>query len=254
MATELCLESLNMSPRISFSYDLCKSEIVPIEKLPIRSNSSPPNSRKEFDFHVHDSFCKEYSWADELFSNGRILPTEIQKKKKITRRVEQFEQSMSSSPPPLPLPRPGAFLDSTRGTHWKKISKDIKIISCQTKEKESSKSFWQIKRSNSVNCVRGYGRALCPFMPLLSRSKSTSSAPIVQQVPLSKDSYNHEQKIKPLQRSSSTCHHYHKPPLKKNTRGSYYGNGVRVDPVLNVPSVNLICFDSVFSIVKMSKN
>jgi hypothetical protein len=89
------------------------------------------------------------------------------------------------------------------------------------------------------------GRRLCPLPPLLSRSNSTGS------VVNSRQSSQKHASMKASQSLASTG--YPKPPLEKGTHGSY-GNGVRISPVLNVPSVNLFGLGSIFSYSGKDKN
>ncbi|KAG8659739.1 uncharacterized protein LOC110608544 [Manihot esculenta] len=232
MAIQLCSDnSAGFSPRISFSHDLCLSDIVPVEQHPLPSNSL---GSIDFDFCTRKSFDQESSSADELFSDGKILPTEIKKK---TAPAKQLDQS---SPPPHAL--------NEDVLSKKESMKEMKGASDELpEEKHTSKSFWRFKRSSSLNCVSGYGRSLCP-LPLLSRSNSTGSVPSsVKRVPLSRDSSsNHKQHRQSFMKhqSSSSSTSYQKPPLKKNYGA--YGNGVRVSPVLNVPSGNLFGLGSIF--------
>ncbi|CAK9150692.1 unnamed protein product [Ilex paraguariensis] len=253
MAIELCSENsgLVMSPRISFSHDLSQSDVVPVEYL-TRSSSS---SSIDFDFCVfRESFDQESSSADELFSDGMILPFEI--KKKISP-----QNHATKSPPPPSLPHPSPPLphpsppSPRQGTHDRldigTNTNETKMASSESEEKQNSKSFWRFKRSSSLNCGSGYGGGLCP-LPLLSRSNSTGSAQSVKRSSFSKESANHKQhsqkipwaaSVKQSQSSSSTG--YQKPPLKKGY-GSY-GHGVRINPVLNVPTANLFGLGSIFS-------
>lgn len=242
MAIDLYSETSNInmavSPRISFSHDFLQSDVIPVEQHPLRSNSSRLSSSIDFDFCVRESFDQESSSAEELFSDGKILPTEIKKKITPTKQTEQFP-----SHPPLPPPR-------ASGNGLKKEnSKESKAASNEAAgEKQSSKSFWRFKRSSS--CGSGYGRSLCPLPPLLSRSNSTGSATNnVKRASLSSDGQNPKQSsqknasLKSPLSSASTS--YPKPPLKKG-HGTY-GNGVRVTPVLNVPPANLFGLGSIFS-------
>lgn len=80
MAMEICSENssstLVMSPaRISFSYDLSQSDAAPIEHH-FRSNSSS-SSGVDFDFCTQAACAQASSSADELFSDGKILPFRI---------------------------------------------------------------------------------------------------------------------------------------------------------------------------------
>ncbi|KAK7266809.1 hypothetical protein RIF29_19465 [Crotalaria pallida] len=231
-----------MSPRISFSHDFSQSDVIPVERHPLRSNSSGLNSSIDFDFCVQESLeLDQSSSADELFSDGIILPIEIKKKKNLP--LKQTGQ------PPLPT-TPHA------NTSKKEIrTKEIKDLNDDVDEKQisNSKSFWRFKRSSS--CGSGYGRRLCP-LPLLSRSNSTgSTSPTssVKKMPLySKEGPNIKQN-RPSQFFGPNNHQ--KPPLKKSHHRTNVGNNsIRVSPVLNVPPANnLFGLGSIFSSNKSKK-
>ncbi|GLU01608.1 hypothetical protein SLE2022_189100 [Rubroshorea leprosula] len=193
MAIELCSENSGMSPRISFSHDLCLSDIVPVEQRPPRSKSSSLSSSVDFDFCVRKSFDQESSSADELFSDGKILPTEI-KKKNIVSAKQLSEPTQASQDDEGEINNNNLKKESSKAN---KISRD------EVEEKQSSKSFWRFKRSSSLNCNSGYGHGLCP-LPLLSRSYSTGSAP-------KQSSQKH-----PVSQKPSSSMYHQKPPLKKS--------------------------------------
>ncbi|KAG5002441.1 hypothetical protein AAZX31_08G355500 [Glycine max] len=260
MAVDLCSEncvaasssSSSVSPRISFSHDFSQSDVIPVEQLPFRSNSSGLNPTIDFDFCVSESFELESSSADELFSHGRILPTEVKRKNNAVPPMKQLAPK-STSPLPPPYAAPNSV--STSKNLKKEINpKESKCLNDEVYEKQSSKSsFWIFKRSSS--CGSGPRRSFCP-LPLLSRSNSTgSSTPSVKRShPLSKEgTVNNNIK----QKHSSTRlmpngylhhHHHQKPPLNyKSTHHGSYGNSVRVNPVLNVPPANLFGLASIFS-------
>ncbi|XP_020233041.1 uncharacterized protein LOC109813284 [Cajanus cajan] len=256
MVVELCSENCgvsisSMSPRISFSHDFSQSDVIPVEKHPLRSNSSGLNPSIDFDFCVHESLELESSSADELFSDGVILPIQIKKKNINNALLKQ--KSQKQAPPPKPQSPPSHTVcenaSSTSKGSKKEGPKHGKDLNEEVDEKQSSKSFWRFKRSSS--CGSGYGRSLCP-LPLLSRSNSTGSSPSVKRIPLSKEGHHHvkqnSQKRSSITRSSNSVasHNHQKPPLKRS-HGSYHANGVRVSPVLNVPSANLFGFGSIFS-------
>ncbi|XP_059644175.1 uncharacterized protein LOC132285951 [Cornus florida] len=238
MAIELCSENscLSMSPRISFSHDLSQTDIVPVEQHRFRSNSS--SSSIDFDFCVLESFELESSSADELFFDGKILPIQIKKKIVRPKQLRQSETPPPPPPPPPPLSPP------------RNVPITDKVVGSESDEKRNSKSFWRFKRSSSLNCGSGYARTLCP-LPLLSRSNSTGSAQSVKRSSFSKDSHNQKQHnshknqpLTPMKQSQSS--NFQKPPLKKNY-GSHHGNGVRINPVLNVPTASLFGLGSIFS-------
>ncbi|WVZ13959.1 hypothetical protein V8G54_011525 [Vigna mungo] len=235
MVVELCSENCgvsSMSPRISFSHDFSQSDVIPVEKHPLRSNSSGLSSSIDFNFCVQESLELESSSADELFSHGVILPTQIKKKGLNNKAICENAPA------------------TTRKSSKKESHKDSKDLNEEADEKHSSKSFWRFKRSSS--CGSGYGRSLCP-LPLLSRSNSTGSSPSVKRIPLSKEGHHVKQNSQKRSSSISKSHsqslashnNHQKPPLKRS-HGSY-ANGIRVSPVLNVPSANLFGFGSIFS-------
>nr|ADN33684.1 hypothetical protein [Cucumis melo subsp. melo] len=238
-----------MSPRISFSHDFSLTEPIPVEQRPnSRSKSSGFSSSFDFDFCIPECSDHESSSADEIFSHGKILPLEI-KKKPEDQRLEHSSLN-HHSPPPLTRTK---SLDLNPEKCLKKDPsfKEIKATGSDSEEKQNtnsnSKSFWRFKRSSS--CGSGYTRSLCP-LPLLSRSNSTgSSSNNIKRTPLSKDGVNQKQSsrngLKNLQQCSSSSTGFQKPPLKK-VHGSY-GNGVKVNPILNVHSANLFGLGSIFS-------
>ncbi|GMH27199.1 hypothetical protein Nepgr_029042 [Nepenthes gracilis] len=251
MAIEFCPNnsSRGMSPRISFSQDFNQTDGVPIEPHKPQLLLDSP----EFDFCVRRSYDDhESSLADEIFSNGVILPAQIKKKPLPTKHIAKSDSRSSSSsttrpllPPPLPRPAP---------------SKDEYSSSLDVEDKQqqqNSKSFWGFKRSRSLNCGSIYSRKLCP-LPLLSRSKSTGTASNSKRSLFSKDdrlphcNFQNAQKnsnpssLKISQSSSPSSFSHQKPPLKKNY-GSMGNNGVAINPFLNVASANPFGFGSIFS-------
>lgn len=252
MAIELCSEkssaigvstssSNSTTPRISFSYDFIQSDVVPTEQRPLRSISSGLNSSIDFDFCVRESFDHESSSADELFSDGKILPTDQIKKKNTTTRTT------TSVDHPKLLSNPQADHRAFPQTHG--VRDETSNNSIKKETNSESKSFWRFKRSSS--CGSGYGRTLCP-LPLLSRSNSTGSAEETKPINIKREGSSSTQKQNSQKQSSlstkaqpqSTCG-YQKPPLKKG-HGAY-GNGVLINPVLNVPPANLFAIGSIFS-------
>ncbi|KAK3037774.1 hypothetical protein RJ639_030693 [Escallonia herrerae] len=80
MVVDMCSEppSLTGSPRISFSHDLRYTDSV-IEDHPCRSDSYLLDSNPEFDFGISNrNEIEPLSSADELFSDGLILPVQLQ--------------------------------------------------------------------------------------------------------------------------------------------------------------------------------
>ncbi|GAB4832323.1 hypothetical protein Ancab_006337 [Ancistrocladus abbreviatus] len=255
MVIELCPDnsSRGMSPRISFSHDFNQTDGVPIEPQP----SSPLLHSSDFDFCIRKSYDydQESSSADELFSNGIILPSQIKRKSLPTKNI--IDRSNSLPPPPLLSP-----VDDD----LKEEGNDKQQQEQQQQQQQSSKSFWGFKRSRSLNCVSIYGRGLCPLPPL-SRSKSTGSASTSAKKSLfdrhnnnsttSSSRKQNAQKnsssaMKFSQNSSSSIMTHQKPPLRKNY-GQFSNYGVTVTPVLNVPSANLLGLGSIFSAKEKGK-
>ncbi|KAL5581824.1 hypothetical protein UlMin_014266 [Ulmus minor] len=246
MAVELCSEKspgmVVSTPRISFSYDFIQSDVVPIEQRPLRSNSSGLNSSIDFDFCVRESFELESSTADELFSDGKILPTEIKKKGSSITAAPPIQVDQEQTPQAAFSKKVGVR-DDSKSLKKEQSSKE----SNEGDEKQSSKSFWRFKRSSS--CGTGYGRTLCP-LPLLSRSNSTGSADESSPINIKKEgpgSKQNTQKSLPtkMSQSHSSSSSYQKPPLKKSFGA--YNNGVSINPVLNVPPTNIFGIGSMFS-------
>ncbi|KAJ9140757.1 hypothetical protein P3X46_031365 [Hevea brasiliensis] len=235
MAIDVCSEisSAGISPRISFSHDLNETaDAVSIEDCHPRLDSSLLDS--DFDFCISSSFIQELSSADELFSNGKILPIEIKKQLVSTKDTDQ--------PKPVASGRP--VQTTTETTEKKKLLKEFLSMSIDADEKPASKSFWQFKRSNSLNCESSRSKGLIRSLQFLSRSNSTGSAPNPpKQAVFSKETPKprlQKQHSVPSRKSpaasSGAFYSYNSgqkhPQLRKC--GSY-GNGVRINPVLNIP-------------------
>ncbi|XP_073157618.1 uncharacterized protein [Henckelia pumila] len=219
--------SLGMSPRISFSHDLSQTDIVPIEQY-IRSGSN--SSSIDFDFCVfRESFDQESSSADELFFDGKILPIEIKKR---------------LAPPPHP---PAPAFPPPHPSH--KITTSKHEARQYHPNPESKSSFWSFKRSTSLNCGSGYARTLCP-LPLLSRSNSTGSTASSKRASLSNNQrqsfFKNTTTTTPLKQSQlPSAAASNRPPLKRTNHP--YNNGIKINPVLNVPHANLFGLGSIFS-------
>ncbi|CAK9149856.1 unnamed protein product [Ilex paraguariensis] len=211
MAIELCSENCGLitSPRISFSHDLSQTDIAPVQYL---NGSHSSSSSVDFDFCIYDErFDQESSSADEIFSNGKILPFEITKKIAPPRQVKPPQAAHVNN-----------VIDISVKSLRSEKSNGMKMASSGSDDKQNSKSFWCIKRSSSLNCGNGYARILCP-LPLLSRSSSTDSPPTVKRLSsTSKESWNNKQHSKKIlsvasmkQKQSSSSTSYQKSPLKK---------------------------------------
>ncbi|KAL8117984.1 uncharacterized protein LOC141723468 [Apium graveolens] len=248
MATDLCSSETppTTSPRVSFSHNLSQSDINHLRLLsrPVSSSSSSV----DFDFCIRQSNVDQSSSAEDLFSDGKILP--------IDPNIKHEPQSTSPQPPPIPLQ---PHVSYTVETNVPKCDQDtnetVVSQSHDQKQKPAKSSFWQFKRSSSLNCGSGYVPTLCPI-PLLSRSNSTGSASSSNKSSSSpRESHpNHKQHaqkknsvpVVPIKQSKISASNGHqKNPLKKSGYGN--GNGVGGNPLLNVSSANLFGLGSVFS-------
>ncbi|MBA0650738.1 hypothetical protein Goklo_018124 [Gossypium klotzschianum] len=210
-----------ISPRISFSYYLNAEAIE-------EHHHHHHHQSSDFVFNFGDSFVQELSSADELFSNGKILPMEIKKK-------------------PVPVPSPPK----------KRLKEFLSMSIDDADDKPAFKSLWQFKRSISLNSGT---KTLIRSLHFLSRSNSTGSASNPKPTMLSKETEKqHLQKQPSLSTKSSHSHSSgafyaytnsttHKSPLKSSNCGSY-GNGVGVNSVsISNVSVPLVLLPTVAAI------
>ncbi|KAF9608495.1 hypothetical protein IFM89_009861 [Coptis chinensis] len=177
----------------------------------------------DFDFCISESFEQDSSCAEELFSDGKILPLEI--KKQVL--------------PPKPPTHPTSNENSKKESLKEIMEQSFKTEEKPTSSSSSTKSFWRFKRSSS--CGNGYKRSLICSLPLLSRSNSTGSAPTPKRSSSLKDNHNKHLPKTPSSNgytksalSSSSSYPYSTPqkPSQKKNYGSY-NNGVRISPLLN---------------------
>ncbi|XVE72083.1 hypothetical protein DITRI_Ditri11bG0010500 [Diplodiscus trichospermus] len=218
---------------------------------PLPSASMPLNSSIDFEFDVGientDQECY-YSSADELFSNGRILPLQIRKK------ISPQKQQLQRCPPPPPPQKKKKKQQQLQPPTQKPQTqagnatpKQIKVASKEANDQnQSCMSFWQFKRSSSLNFVSGYKVRLCPPSTPLSRSSSTWPAPKLKQGHVIG---NHRQNRLKDEFSYPCLHsstNNQNPPLKKSFAYGSHGNGVTINPVLNVPSVDVFCLSPIF--------
>ncbi|CAI0552938.1 unnamed protein product [Linum tenue] len=278
-----------ISPRLSFSRDLTQAT-EPEADAGHRPRSDLCLLDSDFNFFIGSR--GEFSSADELFSNGRILPVEIKK---------QLQPQTATGKEAIPIPPPPAQqavendsspqLDSEK----KKLLKEFLSMSLDGEHEEQQRqnppaaaaagprSFWQFKRSNSLNCdeisCRSRG-GLIRSLHFLSRSNSTGSAPNPPKNKPKEENPRHLRKQRsvpnrksPLMPTSSAPCYYpyntggrqqqksNLPALRKC--GSYGNNsaGIRITPVLNIPApafmsrgtVNFLGLGSLFCNGKVDK-
>ncbi|KAK7343408.1 hypothetical protein VNO77_12125 [Canavalia gladiata] len=239
MAIEVCSEisSTGISPRISFSHDLKNTDdaSVSVEDRHRGSDLCLMDSSSDFVFCITNGLASQLSSADELFSNGKIVPMEI---KRVSNAPDEPRQPLQSQP------------STSRCTEKKRLKEFLSAASDEAEneeEKPSSKYFWQFKRSSSLNFDTTRGNGLIRSLQFLSRSNSTGSAPNPKQTELPRESQKQrlQKQSSVLSRrssssssGSSTYYFYsssQKPSLKKNGGSSGTGTGVRISPVLNLP-------------------
>ncbi|KAI9078578.1 hypothetical protein K1719_039516 [Acacia pycnantha] len=255
MAIDLCSEisSAGISPRISFSHDLKNAKDdddgdVPLEdQRRQRSDLCLLDSSSDFVFCISNNVLpQELSSADELFSNGKIVPTEIKKSK--SPNVPSSCSSSCSEIHPFSASNvcPRSETLSTGCTEKKRLVEFL-----NEEEKPPTRSFWKFKRSSSLNYEATRGKSLIRSLQFLSRSKSTGSSlnPKQSEIPKETQKQRLQKQSSVSSRrpsssssssfsSSSTFYFYSssRNPQSLNKKcGSSSGNGVRISPVLNLP-------------------
>lgn len=269
MAIDMSREnpSLVVSPRISFSHDLChtgggdaaETRTETEDKRCRRRDSSLLDLANSEDF----DFCSgniefQTSSAEELFSNGLIRTVQFQEKlvtsvsskpRQINTNKTASSSSSSSLLPPLPTNTNGISISKQES-----VSSNSNSDHQQNNNKIQSKSFWRIKRCSSLHCDNK--KTSFWSLPLLSRSNSTGSVQHNTNHPPKSTTKQQNGNSRQQQHSknnnnvggissSSTATFYvyplsQKPPLRRNYLGPNNGvNGVRINPVLNVPSPHI---------------
>ncbi|CAL0322233.1 unnamed protein product [Lupinus luteus] len=144
--------------RVSFSHDFSELQVLPLKRDVHCKNTMLHDSNSDFEFNTSRSNEFESSSADELFSNGVILPV----------RMIQERRSHYTKLPPRPC---SSSVDKMK----KETIKELLLeASSDHKKKSHSKSFWGFSRSKSLNCDTK--QSLICSLPLLSRSNSTGKS------------------------------------------------------------------------------
>lgn len=253
MAVDVCSEisSPGMSPRISFSHDLKDCDRVPVEDSRRRSDGNLVESSSNFDFCIGAASVHELSSAEELFSDGKILPIEIKKARlKSPPQTRHVSVSLPSRP-----------RDSSNVGPEKKRLKEFLLSNSDAEEGENPpqpKSFWQFKRSSSLNCEINRRKGLIRSLHFLSRSNSTGSPLNPKQHPAPRENqrqgqgFQRQQSIPGRKSSFGMPYSYSSWQQQKTnpTNPRSYFNGLRITPVLNfqphisIGPVNLFGFAS----------
>lgn len=206
-------------PRFSFSHDV--PELQKQQDVP-RKDTMLLESNHDFEFSTsRRSLEFESSSADELFSNGVILPIQMQKKRNTTRKHTLCGEAPYMRLPPLPCTP--SSVDKIKKESTREVLHDKKTYST---------SFWGFSRSKSLSCDTK--KSLMCYSPPLSRSNSTGSVPQPKRV----SSTRQHSAAKPLSSSSSSTLNLY--PIQRSRSGKSYGgsyaNGLWISPVLNLPT------------------
>ncbi|RDX89375.1 hypothetical protein CR513_28905, partial [Mucuna pruriens] len=183
----MCSETV--PPRFSFSHDV---SVLPKKQDVPRKDTMLLESNHDFEFSTGRSLEFESSSADELFSNGVILPIQMQQKRNTTRKHTLYGEAPYMRLPPLPCP---PSVDKMKKESIRQVV-DVNASYCD--KKTHSTSFWGFSRSKSLSCDAK--KSLMCYSPPLSRSNSTGSVPHPKRV----SSTRHHSAAKPLSSSSSS--------------------------------------------------
>ncbi|KAI0492506.1 hypothetical protein KFK09_026779 [Dendrobium nobile] len=213
MATEVCLAS----PRISFSQGIPTASAGGGESQ--RSDGSLPLEpvAGDFNFSIGSQISADHaSNADELFSNGKILP--------FFKNPGPAENKPASQVPRRIFDRRGSLrelIDSSTG------SGDENPSAAGDLRGAGRRSFWRFGRSSSVGSVADHGSI---FSLPLNRCKSTGSYPnpAYQQPQIARTMLG---SLKIRSNSNQRKTYY----FTGSQRGSH-GGAVRINPILNVPA------------------
>lgn len=217
-------ENAKHGPRLSFSQDFCHYDSIPIEQSPLRTHSEP--STINFDFSIPGGVISgESSWsAEEFFSDGKMLPTEIKKipekdgtglyTNPIGDTKPVLEIGLTATVPshvPSEPCRPGPETNPIRNAH------EIEEIE-EDEERPTVNPCWGIKkRSERLNSEVG--------LPLLSDNPTGSNYKQTETMKL---------EVSSPSSSSSNCSSQ-KPLLSKKSHGDYSnGGGIKVNSFLDV--------------------
>ena len=243
-------------PRLSFSHDLSELQVLPIKEDVPCKDTLVLDSNSDFEFSTSNTLEFESSSADELFSNGVILPIQIQERTTTTRKHNHYVEPPHTKLPPRPC---SPSVDKVK----KETIRELLDMSCEHEKKPHCKSFWGFSRSKSLNCDTK--KSLTCSLPPLSRCNSTGSVPNPKRMSSNKQpsaSKSSSASSSTTTSSYSTLNLYpvQKSPSGKSYGGSY-GNGIRISPVLNVPtpyvskgSTNLFGLGSFLRVGKVKKS
>ncbi|KAJ0718095.1 hypothetical protein HanLR1_Chr08g0266841 [Helianthus annuus] len=215
---------VSSSPRISFSHDLKDPDSIYSDSLdPTRSDQLLLSPTFDFDFRTTSNLTP----ADELFSNGKLLPTQIKKPQFL-----QIPDTKTTSNNPN---------SDTQKKQLKELIQDQDQDQDQEHEKSLLRSFWQFRRSASYNCDNGKGpKGLLRSLSVKSLARSHSTGSALNPKRNSGQKVVGKTKDDPrLLRRCSSLNQAPPPPAPvyysyQNSNKSCKG-GIRIIPVLNIP-------------------
>ncbi|XP_076924330.1 uncharacterized protein LOC143586739 [Bidens hawaiensis] len=211
------------SPRLSFSNDP--------EPDPTRPGDLLLSPTFDFDFRASN-----LTPADELFSNGKILPTQI----KYNNIIHNNNNNIHTIQNP----------DNKTKKRLKELIEDQDPDQEPEPEKPSPKSsFWQFRRSASLNCDNSKNtKGLFGSLSIKSLARSNSTGSALNPKPNSGQKVDKSKESMFLRRCSSLSQPV---PKNNNSNSSSHNNshvyysfrnstkesrtGIRIIPVLNVP-------------------
>ncbi|KAL2347615.1 hypothetical protein Fmac_001615 [Flemingia macrophylla] len=222
--------SPGISPRISFSKD--HKPTVQAED-PHERDSCMLDSSSDFVFCIQNGVAHKLSSADELFSNGKIVPTQI----------NRFSIPYAPQQEPHkhhPFATRAKMLKEFLSEPDDEDEDNYDVVMEERPKPNSVSSFWRSSSVNFDGATRGKS-VLRSSLQFLSRSYSTGSAPntpkhVKETHRLQKQSSGSSFSLSSSSSASSSAYYYfydscQKPSLKKNLRNK----GVRINPVLNLP-------------------
>lgn len=240
-------------PRLSFSSEL---QVLPMKQDVPCIHTLLHDSNSDFEFSTNTTLEFESSSADELFSNGVILPIQIHNKTITRKFTHHVEPSHAKLLPPRPC---ASSVDKVK----KETIRELLDVTSNHEKKPHSKSFWGFNRSKSLNCDTK--KNMVCSLPHLSRSNSTGSVQNPKKVSSNKHLSGAKSSSSASSSSYSCSSTLNMYPMQKSLSGKSYGgsypNGLRINPVLNLPnpcaskgSANLFGLGSFLRVGKVKKS
>nr|GEX44507.1 hypothetical protein [Tanacetum cinerariifolium] len=224
MAVDICSTSEPFtSPRISFSYDLNNQSF----EIATTITTNAPNTTT-FDFHVTTNLVQQVTSADELFFEGVLLPTQIKKPETICTK-----------------PNIVVLENKAVDVKKKRLKELLSDNNDEEHEKSASKSFWRFTRTTSLNSESGKGpKKLFRSLSLKRLLHNNTCTTVVEKSNSHKD-VTMLPRCASITQTSPVQHNSSRLLVTKKKSD----NGVKINPVLNIPSannINLLGYGSLF--------